>query len=86
MTPMKIYRDGNIEYWYDRSTRCWWCREVDEEGNQVGTALDAYEKKSILLYVDQLKNERNKKWERLNSTPDVIADCHTGSNTIRHAT
>jgi hypothetical protein len=44
---VKIYRHNNIEYWYDRYTRCWWAREVDQEGNQIGDAEHAYTRGEI---------------------------------------
>lgn len=46
---MKVYRNiPHVEYWYDRSTQCWWCMNVDDEGNQVGDAANAYTKQEIV--------------------------------------
>lgn len=53
---MKTYQHGMVEYWYDRSTRCWWAREVDAEGNQVGDAEHAYTRWEILAIVTQWAN------------------------------
>lgn len=36
------------QYWYDRSTRCWWAIQTDAEGNQVNDAVDAYTKTEII--------------------------------------
>ena len=52
---MKIYNFGNVEYWYDRSTRCWWCAEFDNEKNQVGEAVHAYTKDEIIAVVTNWK-------------------------------
>ena len=59
---MKVYRLGMVEYWYDRSYRNWWCREVDADGNQVGDADHAYTKDEILARVTDWAEEiRNRK-------------------------
>lgn len=47
---MKIYNIGNWEYWYDRSTRCWWAGEFIN-GVQVGESLNSYRKKEIIEYI-----------------------------------
>ena len=49
---MKIYRlPGGIEYWYDRSTRCWYAAPYDAEGNQLEATVDAYTKEGILRVI-----------------------------------
>ena len=54
---MKIYKRGNYEYWYDRSTRCWYCAKFDKEGNKIGDASGAYTKPEIITIIDS-KEER----------------------------
>ena len=44
---MKIHKIDNWEYWYDRSVRCWWAMQVDENGNQLDDAIHAYTKEEI---------------------------------------
>ncbi len=39
---MKIHTlKAGVQFWYDRSTRCWWAAQFDARGNQVGKAIDA---------------------------------------------
>ena len=46
---MKVHQfSATIEYWYDPRTRCWWTREVDRKGYQIGAAEHAYMKEDIL--------------------------------------
>lgn len=47
---MKIYNIGNWEYWYDRSTKCWWAGKFIN-GVQVGESLNSYRKKEIIEYI-----------------------------------
>ncbi len=45
---MKIYYGLNgWEYWYDRTTRCWWAAIFDADKNQVGDAINTYTKAEI---------------------------------------
>lgn len=48
MSVSKVYKTGTYQYWYDRSTKCWWMANFDDDGNQVGDAVDAYTKREIL--------------------------------------
>lgn len=52
---MKIYKDGEYEYWYDRPTRSWWCAKYDTEGNQISEADSAYTKREIIIQIDFLR-------------------------------
>jgi hypothetical protein len=54
---MKVYVSDKVEYWYDRSTKCWWCAETDGKGNQVGDARHAYSKREILIEVADINNQ-----------------------------
>ena len=45
---MKTHYLGQWQYWYDRSTRCWWAATFDSEGNQTCPAIDAYTKAEII--------------------------------------
>lgn len=55
---MKIHTirigDRTFEYWYDRSTRCWWAAEFGDDLNQIGDAQHAYSKDEILQQIDYL--------------------------------
>lgn len=46
---MKIHnlQDG-VQYWYDKSTRCWWAARFDASGNQIGKAIDAATRAEIV--------------------------------------
>lgn len=48
MSVAKVYETSGYQYWYDRSTKCWWMAKFDDEGNQDGDAVDAYTKREIL--------------------------------------
>ena len=49
----KIYNAANgWEYWYDYTTKCWFCARFDSEGNQDGDAMDAYTKREIIEIVN----------------------------------
>ena len=55
MSVSKVYKTGTYEYWYDRSTKCWWMANFDDDGNQVGDAVDAYTKREILSAIRQAR-------------------------------
>jgi len=45
---MNIYHAaGGWQYWYDRSTRCWWAAQFDGDGYQQGDAEHAYTRAEI---------------------------------------
>lgn len=50
---MNVYKcDNGWEYWYDRSQGGnWWCAKFDAEGNQIGDAQFAYNRKEIIMIV-----------------------------------
>ena len=48
---MKIYKKNNYEYWYDRSTRCWWAA-MFENGCQIGESFNCYTKEDIEDWID----------------------------------
>jgi len=48
---MKVYKLDKWQYWYDRSYRCWFGAEFDEDGNQVGEAMDAHTKFEIVKLI-----------------------------------
>lgn len=51
---MKIYHSGDWEYWYDRSTRCWWTALFEQgTGIQIGDAIHAYTRAEIEQHVKQ---------------------------------
>lgn len=50
---MKIYQLRDWEYWYDRSTRCWWAARLDASGYQIGEAINAYTKAEILQLIKE---------------------------------
>lgn len=58
---MNIYRFGMIQYWYDRSTRCWWAAEFDADGNQEGDAVHAYTKDEITREVMNMEKARRER-------------------------
>lgn len=48
---MKVYKLKDWEYWYDRSYRTWYAIKLDEDGYQIGDAIDAYTKDEIIQYI-----------------------------------
>lgn len=54
---MKIHEYKNIQYWYDASTKCWWCMGVDFAGNQNSEAVHAYSKHEIVEIVKSIAKE-----------------------------
>lgn len=44
---MKIHKAGGVEYWYDRSVRCWYAAKRDADGNQIGNAVHAATREGI---------------------------------------
>jgi hypothetical protein len=38
----------NFEYWFDR---VWYAMEVDGDGNQIGEAIDSYDRDMLLVLV-----------------------------------
>lgn len=45
---MKIHHaPGGVQYWHDRSTRCWWAAMFDASGDQVGQAIHACTRQEI---------------------------------------
>ena len=80
---MNVYSFGMIEYWYDRSTRCWWAREVDANGDQVGEADHAYTRDEILGRVLNMEKDRRNRCDECGEQlePNLHADgvcgtCH----------
>tara|TARA_R110002051_G_C8494963_1_gene463799 strand:+ start:289 stop:600 length:312 start_codon:yes stop_codon:yes gene_type:complete len=55
---MKVYKKEDFEYWYDRSTQCWWAIEIDPKtGYQVKDAHDSYRKDQIIEIVEEQQNK-----------------------------
>jgi len=55
---MKVYCVGNVEYWYDPATKCWWRNVVDDDGFQVGSAEHAYSKAEIIRIANHIKDRK----------------------------
>jgi hypothetical protein len=52
---MKIYEyENGVEYWYDRSTKCWWTAKFDRDHNQIGDAVHAYTMEEIIECAEDL--------------------------------
>lgn len=55
---MKIHKNiSGVEYWFDRTNnggRSWWAIKVDKEGNQIGDAKFAADKKGIIAITKEL--------------------------------
>jgi hypothetical protein len=54
---MKTHTSGDVRYWYDRSTRCWWAARYDSGGNQIGDAVHAATKSEILFAIETTLKE-----------------------------
>jgi hypothetical protein len=44
-----------VEIFYDRPTRCWWVRRVDENGDQMGAAEHVYTKREAEALARQME-------------------------------
>jgi len=42
---------NHFEVYYDRPTRSWWGYWMDDEGNQVGDAVNAASRDWVLIYL-----------------------------------
>jgi hypothetical protein len=57
--PWKIYRLDNTERWYDRHNRCWWIREVDANGDQIGDSQNCYTATEAIAIQNALAKQPN---------------------------
>lgn len=52
MSVGKIRKIEHWEYWYDRSYKCWFAAETDENGDLTDKeSLNAYHREDIELYI-----------------------------------
>ena len=59
---MTIHHAGDgVQYWYDRSTRCWWAARFDAAGNQIGNADHGYSRREIEAIAAQMQMEMRRK-------------------------
>jgi len=75
-----------LEYWYDHSTSCWWAAQFDEGGNQIGDAVDSYDKTGIMHALDTWEDQRPTCYEcgdplvHNQHADGVCATCHDAIN------
>jgi hypothetical protein len=49
---VSTYRLRDVRYWLNRETRVWWAARYDSNGNQIGDAVHAATRDSIIKEID----------------------------------